>query len=47
MQFEPREKVSVWVAAAAPVAAVAAALTLCSVLIVWTGEPVFRAAERP
>ena len=43
MQFEPREKVSVWVAAAAPVAAVAAALTLCSVLIVWTGEPVFRA----
>ena len=43
MQFEPRERVSIWGAAIAPVVGVAAALLLCSVLIVWTGESVFEA----
>ena len=43
MQFEPRERVSVGVAGVAPIAAVAVALALCSVLIAWTGESVFEA----
>ena len=43
MQFEPRERVSVWVAGVAPIAAVAVAMALCAVLIVWTGESVFEA----
>ena len=43
MQFEPREHVSTWAAAMAPVLAVAIALILCSVLILWTGESVFEA----
>ncbi len=43
MQFEPRERVSIWGAAIAPVAGVAVALALCSVLILWTGESVAEA----
>ena len=43
MRFEPRERVSIWGAAIAPVAGVAAALALCSVLILWTGESVAEA----
>ncbi len=43
MQFEPRERVSLGLVLAAPVAAIAVAMTLCSVLILWTGEPVFKA----
>ena len=43
MQFEPRERVSVWLAVAAPIGAVVAALALCSILIMWTGESVFHA----
>ena len=40
MRFEPREHVPLWAAAAAPMAGVAVALLLCSVLILWTGESV-------
>ena len=40
MRFEPREHVSVLAAVVAPVAGVAAALLLCSGLILWTGESV-------
>ena len=40
MRFEPRERVPVWLAFVAPVAAVAVSLLLCSVLIVWSGESV-------
>ena len=43
MRFEPRERVSVLAAAAAPLAGVAVALLLCSVLILWTGESVLEA----
>jgi simple sugar transport system permease protein len=43
MQFEPREQVSPWAAALAPVLAVALALILCSILVLWTGEPVLQA----
>ena len=43
MRFEPRERVSVLAATVAPVAGVAAALLLCSVLILWTGESVVEA----
>jgi len=43
MQFEPREEVSTWAAAVAPVFAVVLALALCSILILWTGEPVLEA----
>jgi ABC-type uncharacterized transport system permease subunit len=43
VQFEPREHVSAWSAALAPVFAVAVALALCSVLIIWTGVPVLEA----
>ena len=43
MQFEPRERISPWLAGAAPIAAVAVALALCAVLILWTGESVFHA----
>ena len=43
MQFEPREHVSAWSAALAPIFAVAVALALCSVLIIWTGVPVLEA----
>ena len=40
MRFEPRERVSVLAAVMAPLAGVAVALLLCSVLILWTGESV-------
>ena len=43
MRFEPREKVPVWMAGIAPVLAVAAALLLCSVLILWSGESLVEA----
>ena len=43
MRFEPREKVPVWMAGIAPVLAVAAALLLCSVLILWSGESLVQA----
>ena len=43
MTFELREHTPVWLAVAAPVAAVAVSLLLCSVLILWTGQPVLNA----
>lgn len=43
MRFEPRERISVLAAVVAPISGVAAALLLCSVLILWTGESVAEA----
>lgn len=43
MTFELREHAPLWLVVSAPVLAVAASLLLCSVLILWTGEPVGRA----
>src|SRR3546814_17220652 len=43
MILEPRGHSPVWLAVAAPLAAVAAAMLLCSVLILWTGQPVLNA----
>ncbi|MDH3662762.1 MAG: ABC transporter permease [Alphaproteobacteria bacterium] len=43
MRIEPREGVSWLRAGAAPIIAVAAALIICSVLILWTGTSVFEA----
>lgn len=43
MTLEPREHAPVWLAVAAPIVAIAASLVLCSVLILWTGQPVLRA----
>lgn len=43
MRIEPRETVSWLGASVAPILAVAAALLLCSVLILWTGTSVFHA----
>ncbi len=43
MQFEARPSVSILRAGLAPIAAVAATLALCSVLIMWTGTPVLNA----
>jgi len=43
MQIEPRQSVSLTRAALAPVGAIAAAMLLCSVLIMWTGTPVLKA----
>ena len=40
MRFEPRERVPVWMAGGAPLAAVALSLLLCSTLILWSGESV-------
>ena len=43
MRLEPRENVNFLLASMAPIAAILAALTLSSLLIMWTGEPVFAA----
>ncbi len=43
LQIEPREHTPLWLAALAPVLAVVAALVLSAALIIWTGEPVFKA----
>lgn len=43
MTLEPREHAPLWLVVAAPIAAVAASLVLCSVLILWTGQPVLKA----
>ncbi len=43
IRFEPREKVPVWLASAAPLLAIATGLLLCSALILWANEPVFQA----
>lgn len=43
MTLEPREHTPLWLVILAPVAAVAASLVLCSVLILWTGQPVLKA----
>ena len=43
MTLEPREHTPLWLVVLAPVAAVAASLILCSVLILWTGQPVLKA----
>jgi simple sugar transport system permease protein len=43
MQFEPRTSVPVLLFLLAPVLAVATALILCSILIVWTGSPILQA----
>ncbi len=43
MQFEARERVSPWLAGAAPIVAVAVALALCAGLIGWTGASIFDA----
>ncbi len=43
MTLEPREHAPLWLVVLAPVAAVVASLVLCSVLILWTGQPVLNA----
>lgn len=43
MTLEPREHAPLWLVVLAPIAAVAASLVLCSVLILWTGQPVLNA----
>ena len=43
MRLEPREHTPWWQKLLAPVAAIAVALLLCSVLIVWAGAPVLDA----
>ena len=43
MRLEPRGRAPWWLALAAPTGAVAAALLLCSILILWAGRPVLEA----
>ena len=43
MRAEPREGTPLWLVVFAPVAAVLAALLLCSFLILWAGESVGQA----
>lgn len=43
MRLEPREHTPLAARLLAPVAAVAAALALCALLVAWTGAPVLRA----
>ena len=43
MRLEPRQEIPLWLAAAAPLAAVGASLLVCAALIAWSGEPVLRA----
>ncbi len=43
IRFEPREKVPIWLASCAPLAAIGAGLVLCSALIMWANEPVLDA----
>ena len=43
MRLEPRERTPLWMAVAAPLAAIAASLVVCSALVVWSGESVLEA----
>lgn len=40
MRLEPRERVPLWLRLLAPMTAIALALALCSVLVLWAGAPV-------
>jgi simple sugar transport system permease protein len=43
MRLEPRQSSPLWIVASAPVIAVLAALVICSILILWTGQSPFDA----
>ena len=43
MRIEPREKVPFWLAGVAPIIAIAISLFICSILILWSGEPILKA----